>query len=106
MTDFSPIPDANPQVTEKAGSTMAAVCFSRALAPSEFLQLAQAVGEQHVRQLLISEAGQVARLLQLQLGLWGTGQPAGGSCVFAFLSRPCCRLLWWFAPAEGKRMKG
>lgn len=44
-TDFSPIPDANPQVTEKAGSAMAAVYFSRPLVPSEFLQLAQAVGE-------------------------------------------------------------
>lgn len=69
MNNISPI-HANPKVTEEAGSSVAAVSFARPFVSSKFLQLAQAVGEQHVRQLLVSKAGHVVRLLQLQLHLW------------------------------------
>lgn len=69
MNNISPI-YANPEVTEEAGSSVAAVSFAGPFVSSEFLQLAQAVGEQHVRQLLVSKAGHVVRLLQLQLHLW------------------------------------
>lgn len=67
---FSPVPNANPQVAEEAGPAVAAVSFAKPLVPSKLLQLAQAVGEQQVRQLLISEAEHVLR---------GAGHPAGGS---------------------------
>lgn len=69
LIDVSPIPNADPQVTKEAGSAVAAVGFARPLVSSEFFQLADAVGEQHVRQLLISEAGNVVRVLQLQVQL-------------------------------------
>lgn len=61
------IPNANPQVTEEAGPPVAAVSFARPLVSSKFLQLAQAVGEQNVRQLLVSEARHVLRFAQLHL---------------------------------------
>lgn len=101
IIDISPIPDANPQVTEEAGSAVAAVGFARPFVSSKFLQLAQAVGEQHVRQLLVSEAGHVLQVLQLQLCVW-TGQPAGWSYVSPLLNGPCCGPFRWFAPGEGK----
>lgn len=63
IIDISPIPDANPQVTEEARSAVAAVSFARPFVSSKLLKLAQAVGEQHVRQLLISESGDVSWFL-------------------------------------------
>lgn len=99
ITDISPVTDADPQVTKEAGSAVATVGFARPFVSSEFFQLADAVGEQHVRQLLISEARNVVRVLQLQLHLW-TGWPIGGSCVSAGLTGPCCWLFCWFVPGE------
>lgn len=96
----SAIPNANPQVTEEAGPPVASVSFARPLMSSEFLQLAQAVGEQNVRQLLVSKARHVLWVAQLQLHLWWTGQPTVRRCccgVSAFHAGPLCRLLSWFA---------
>lgn len=102
IIDNTPVPNANPQVTEEAGSAVATVGFARPFVSSEFLQLAQAVREQHVRQLLISKSGYVPWVLQLQLRLQWTGQPVGGSYVGALLGGPCCRLFSSFAPGEEK----
>lgn len=91
------ISDANPQITEEAGSRMAPVNFARPFVSSKLLQLAQAVGEQHVRQHLLSEARDVFWVFQLHL-CW-TGQPAGGRCrahVIALLAGSYCRLFIWF----------
>ena len=83
---------------------MATVSFTRSLVPSEFLQLAQAVWEQNVRQFLVPEAGHVLWVLQLQLRAWWTGRPAvgrRGAGVGALLTGQRCG----FTPgAEKKRI--
>lgn len=107
MAEISPIPDANPQITEETWSPVASVSFVWPFVSSELLQLAQAVGEQHVRQLLLSKAGHVLWLLQFELRLQ-TGQPAGGSShasVEALLSGSWCRLFGRFTPASGEEIK-
>lgn len=63
---------------------MAALSFAEPLVPPELLQLAQAVGEQQVRQLLVPEAG---RALPLLLQLRGAAHPAGGGDVRGLLGR-------------------
>lgn len=50
---LSPVPDADPQVTEEAWAAMAAVGLPGALVSPKLLQLAQAVWQQHVGQLLV-----------------------------------------------------
>lgn len=59
----SPVPDAHPQVAEEAGPAVAPVSFAEPLVASELLQLTEAVGQQHVRQLLLSKAWHVLWLL-------------------------------------------
>lgn len=101
---LSPVPDANPQVTEEAGPAVAAVSFAEPLVPPELLQLAQAVGEQQVRQLLVPEAGHALRLL---LQLRGAAHPAGGGYVRGLLGWSRRGLLWWArsAPAGAQKAK-
>lgn len=64
--NISPVSDANPQVTEEPGSPVAAVSFARAFVSSKLLQLAQAVGQQHVRQLFLADAEDVFCVFQLR----------------------------------------
>ncbi len=100
--DILPIPNADPEVTEEAGSAVAAVGFARPFVSSEFLELTQAVRKQHVRQLLISKARHVVWVLQLQLCLRWAGQPAGGRRVSAVLTGSNWRLFSWFSSGAGK----
>lgn len=107
MIDGSPIPDANPQVAEETGPSMAAVSFAGPFVPPKLLQLAQAVREQHVRQLLPFKTGQVTRLFQLHLQTGGT---AGGGRRAAFrplLTGPSHRWhrMWFTSGTEGDREK-
>lgn len=100
MTDISPVSDANPQVTEEAGSPVTAVGFPRPFVSPKLLELAQAVRQQHVGQLLLPEAREAVRLFQLHLHLWWTGHPGGGrhrAQLKTVLTGLCCGLksLWW-----------
>lgn len=68
---------------------------------SKLLELAQAVREQHVRQLLPSKARHRFWVLELQLHLW-TGWPANGrSCASVRILLAglwCCKQVWTCCP--------
>lgn len=65
--DILPVSNSNPQVTEEARPPVAAVSFPRPFVAPKLLQLAEAVGEQNVWQLLISKSRDVLRVVQLCL---------------------------------------
>ena len=50
---LSPVTNADPQVTEEAGAAVTTVGLPGGLVSPKLLQLAQAVWQQHVGQLLI-----------------------------------------------------
>lgn len=96
QTIVSPV-HANPEVTEESRSRMAAVGFARPFVSTKFLQLTQAVGKQHVRQLLVSQTCQVVRFVQLQL------RPGGGRQVRAVVHGPCCEIVSWSSAGDAHK---
>lgn len=89
MVVISPVSDPNPQVAEEPRSAVATMSLARPFVSPKLLQLAQAVWEQQVRQLLFLDTGHVICVLQLHIQR-RAGDPAGGGGAGVLLAGGCC----------------